>query len=357
LALVQEHLDLQREIGDQDGIAEALADLGHLAFYQGEHQKAIALFEESLLGFRTVGNRWAISFWLSVYGFDLMYWLGDSKRAAEIYEEAFAFAQEVADRFLVAISGVGSGIVAWLQGKHARATQLTRDSLAIFRIINHQPFVASSLHMLGGIALAQGNEEEAMQWYESEITHAREYHFESITILTLASLGRVAWAKGNLDLAQERFEEGLRAGVAAGLRPAIFHNLCGLGRVAYSQGDYAAARTHFTQALEIEEWQIDAPLEWAWMKTYAAAVADALSGLAAVAHAQNQVERAASLLGTAETLFPSLYCTMSAMERTVHENTDTAIRAALGEEAFAAVYERAKMMTRAEAVADAKAGI
>lgn len=357
VTLAQEHLHLQREIGDQDGIAEALADLGHLAFWQGDYQRAITLFEESLTGFRAVGNKWAISFWLLFYGFDLVLWLGNYERATKSFEEAFAFAQEVADRFLIAISGGGLGVMAWFQGNYARAIQMITDSLAVFRDISHYQLIATSMHVLGEIALAQGDEARAVEWYEAEVDVAREIRFETSFICTRGSLGKVAWVKGDYGLASKKFEEGLRMSREAGLKPAMFHMLYGLGQVAQSQGDYAVARTFYTEALGIQGWQVRTAVEWAWLKTYASAVAYPLSGLAALASAQNQMKCAASLLGAAETLFTPIRFEMSAKERVEHDQAIAAARAALGEEAFATAWEEGQKMTLVQAVEYAIEGI
>jgi len=76
-----------------------------------------------------------------------------------------------------------------------------------------------------------------------------------------------------------------------------------------------------------------------------------LEGLAILASAQNQMERAARLIGAAETLYPPLRFEMSAKARVEHDQAVAAARAALGKEAFTAAWGKGKKMTLDQAIA------
>lgn len=346
----EENLALRREIGDQDGIALALTILGNLSFRQENYQRAITLFEESFTIWREIGNKAGLGWWLANLG-DVFFWQGDYERAIKNYEETLAFAQQVGDKFSIARNYYRIGFIAWSQGNYAHATEMITDSLAVFRGVGHQRMVACSLHPLGDIALAQGDKERAAQCYEMELALGREIQLNESIIFALHGLGKVAWTQDHYDLAAKRFKEGLRMSREADLKYATFHSLYGLGRVAQSRGDYAAARALYSEALGIQKWQIGAFwYQWAWLKTYRSAVAYALSGFAAIAVAQNQMQRSARLLGAAETFYPLLRIEMSLKERAEHGQAIAATRAALGEESFTNAYDEGKKMSLDEAV-------
>ena len=346
--LTEEQLALRKQIGDQGGIASALINLGELAFLQGDYQQAIILFEEGVAGFRALRDKWAISFHLSAYG-DMCLWQGDYERATTIYEEAIICAQNIGDRMLIALNVYSLGAIAWFRGNYARATQMITDSLAVFRDIGLPWLTSSSLHALGDIALAQGDKERAAHWYETEQAFGREVSLKDVTIFALGGLGKVAWVQGNYKLAAKRFEEALRMSREADLKHSAFHACYGLGRVAQSQNDYAVARTYYQEMLGIERQRIN--YKWYWLKTYACTVAYPLNAFAAVAAAQNQMERASKLFSAAEALYLPLRFEMSARERAEHDQAIASARAELGEAAFAKAWAEGQAMTLDEAVA------
>jgi hypothetical protein len=75
-----------------------------------------------------------------------------------------------------------------------------------------------------------------------------------------------------------------------------------------------------------------------------------LEGLAILASAQNQMGRATRLFGAAESLYIPLRFEMSAKERAEHDQSISAARATLGEEAYTAAWEEGKTMTLEQAV-------
>jgi hypothetical protein len=76
-----------------------------------------------------------------------------------------------------------------------------------------------------------------------------------------------------------------------------------------------------------------------------------LEGLAALAAAQAQPERAARLFGTAEGLREAMGAPLPPAERAEHDRSVAAVRTTLGEEAFAAAWAEGRAMSRDQAVA------
>lgn len=349
LILAEEHLALRKEIGDQDGIGAGLSSLADLALSRDDYQRAIPLYEESLAMFRTVKNLGAVSMALGSFG-DVFFWQGNYQRAAKTYEEALAFVQELGYRFHIAFYLYSLGILAWFQGKYSHAVHQVSSSHPIFRDIDHHWLAVSSLHTLGDIALTEGDVEKAAQWYEDALAFSRKVQLEAPQIFAIAGLAKAAWAKGDYDLAAKRFEESLRMSQKSDIWNATFHSLYNLGRVAQSQGDFVRARELYVEALEFQKRRISPLFNWAWQKTYATTVSYPLEALAILASAQNQMERAARLIGAAESLYVPLRFEMSAKERAEHDQAIAVARAALGEEAFAAAYQEGGKMTLDKAV-------
>jgi DNA-binding NarL/FixJ family response regulator len=81
--------------------------------------------------------------------------------------------------------------------------------------------------------------------------------------------------------------------------------------------------------------------------------AEALEGLAEVATSERQLERAVRLFGAARATRDRIGHPLYARYRERHEQTFAAIRAALGDAAFAAAWETGRAMPLDEAIAEA----
>jgi len=86
-----------------------------------------------------------------------------------------------------------------------------------------------------------------------------------------------------------------------------------------------------------------------------AALAHELECLAFIAAVQSQLERAACLLGAAETLRESVNSPMQAIERDEYEQNVAAFRLQMEPERFAAAWAEGRSMTMEQAVAYASA--
>ena len=351
LILTEQQLALRREIGDQDGIATALGNLRDLASAHGDYERAIELHQESLAIFRKLGNKWAIGYGLSMFGESFLS-QGDYEGAAQIYEEAWAFAHDISDGFLMAYCSYNLAGIISLQGDHVRAVKMLEDSLAVFREVDNHWMVVGALHALGDMALRQGDEKSAAQGYKAELAFAQEMQIKPGSVFARAGLGKVAWYMGDYQLATKRFEEVLRLCQDVNEKLALFHAYYGLGQVSQSQGDYAKARALYIDATQLQHLRNERPFEWITLKTCIAAIeCYPLCALAALAIVDNEMERAARLLGALEHSYNLIQFQQTPVEREAHEQAIAATRAALGEETFAMLWEDGKKLTLDQAVA------
>ncbi|HLV79555.1 MAG TPA: tetratricopeptide repeat protein, partial [Chthonomonadaceae bacterium] len=103
--------------------------------------------------------------------------------------------------------------------------------------------------------------------------------------------------------------------------------LHGLGNAALGLGDPEAAQAYYRESLERSREAGDRQR-----------LADALEGLAGLALARRQPERAARLLGMDEAIRDSLGIAVNPFDRPFYERHLAAARAALGAETFAAAW-------------------
>ena len=212
--LVEESLDICRELGDTRGVGIALNALGANARERGDLAAARALFEESLTEWRGLDDRVLIARALSNLA-NVVKMQADYVLARSLFEECLSIFRALDDRTGMAWSLNYEGDVARAQGDLKAARALYEQSLAIFRRVGDKWGMAGCLADLGNLASAQ-NDHEA----------SRSLYVESMKIFQ--ELGQKRGIARLLDClacsaaAQSRPERSLRlAGAAAALRRVL----------------------------------------------------------------------------------------------------------------------------------------
>jgi predicted ATPase/DNA-binding SARP family transcriptional activator len=307
-ALLEESLALARALGDRRCLGTALSLLGLVTSAQGNSRQAAGMFRESLVHFRELDDKWNITLSVSCLA-KLMEQQGEDEQAIALYEEELALARELNYPRHIAWSNLQLGGVLWRQGQYERAARLGEESLARFQELG-QRGTANSLLLLGLVAQGQGDPRRAATLLEESLTRFQE---------------------------QPERDELLRQ---QGMTRCLHY----LGEVAQSQGEYDRARMLHQESLshlrELGDRARDEDRQTA---------ANSLEGLAGVAIADGRPERAARLLGAGDRLRQGIKVPRAPIERADHERRLTAVRAALGEEAFAAAWAAGRVMSLDEA--------
>lgn len=207
--LVRASLALHRELEDRAGIARALGELGNVAAEQGEHDRAVALYEECASVLRAIGNDGGLAVALSNLG-DVAFKEGDLARAADLLEESIALQRQTGDRDSVATILFTLGRVVFAQGESYRAVVLLGESLEIATEIGYRECTAYCLAGLAHVALASGNAREATSLFAcadalfeeigARMQQFERDAFEASIAAARSELGEVgfseAWAAG-----------------------------------------------------------------------------------------------------------------------------------------------------------------
>jgi predicted ATPase/Tfp pilus assembly protein PilF len=347
-ALYEEGLAIVRQLGDQQEIAEALSGLATVAHFQGENEAARGLYKECLAIQRQLGNKRKIAYSLNNLG-TVAYVQGDYEAARALYKECLAIDREVSGQQAIYYSLLNLGSVAADQGDYEVARALYEESLAICRQLGDQQGIAVSLLNLGEVAKNQRKYEEARALYEESLAIHGQLGNQHSVALSLLSLGEVANDQREYEEARALYEESLEICRQLGDKRGIAHSLHNLGLLANDQGDYPAARALYEEGLAIRR-QLGNKRGTAY----------SLEGLAAVAGTQGQPERAARLFGAAEALREAIGAPLPPSDRTEHDRHVATARAALDEAAFAAAWAEGRALPLEQAIAlalgDTRAG-
>jgi predicted ATPase len=286
-ALFEQRLALHRELDDKWGVAESLDSLARWERHRGDFGRAVALLEESLILFRELEDTDNIG-WVTMNLGNFAREQGDAGRAAALYEQSLALFRDVGDKNGIGWTLIGLGELARDRGDGRQATALLEESLALFRELREACGIGSALNALGLAARDQGDYERAVALLEESVVQFREI----------------------------------------GERRLIPEVLTNLGLVWHAQGDAGRAAALLAESLALPH--TGGPSMCCVLQT--------LEGVAGVAGAQGQPERAARLFGATDGLRAALGVPVRPVDRRLYDRDVTPVRAALGDETFAAAW-------------------
>lgn len=285
-------LTLSREVENTNGIGHTLNNLGVLAMRQGKYQQAEGSLQESLATFHSLADKRAICLPLNNLG-ELANYQGKHEQATALLTEAHLLAEELGDKWLLAHTLRNMGKVARNKGNSEQAASWLVDSLNFFREFENSEGIATLLNLLGKVAHDSEDDERAKALSEEGLTLCRQINDNSGTAVALQNLAVISLHQGNYNTAAAQYRQALT------LFSQVNHRL-----------DMVAC----------------------------------LEGMAGVANGQGQAARAARLLGAADVLRTGMGAPLPPVDWPGHERLLTAVRAALGEDAFAAAWAEGQGM-------------
>jgi predicted ATPase/class 3 adenylate cyclase len=207
-------LSLYRELGDRDGMARCINNLGYLARNAGDYATALALFEEALH--------------IAQASTDTQSLLSPLVNLAlnALFQGDFAGAQAYLDRHQTAVQAAGStsglaenrrlrGYVALRQAQYPMARRLLQEALQMAWSADDAPLVARCRVHLGYLALREGSHAEAYTLLADGLRGFHESGAGEGIQLALRGLAALAGAQRQVDRAARLF------GAAEALRDRI----------------------------------------------------------------------------------------------------------------------------------------
>jgi predicted ATPase len=288
---------MSREIGDKEGLAASLSVFAQLLIWQGENDRALRLYEESMALFEEAGNVWWKHHMLAGTGWTSQA-LGDYKRANTSFQQAMAWSRESGD-------------------------------------LEHCHFLLSCL---GTLSLEQSHYEQALNYFQESVSLARMFKNKFQLSRILRGMGQINIYLGRYTQAKTFLEESLSIERDLGNPWDPAWTLTLLGRAARLEGDYEQAGNHYAEGLRLAQ-KYDSRDRLAWC----------LVELAELTVLNNQPEKAASLLGAAEAI-PELYQGLYPHDRLELEEISKTVRNQLDGETYASDYEAGTRMSLEEVV-------
>jgi DNA-binding CsgD family transcriptional regulator len=328
-----------------------LSGAAWLAFFLGDGERAEMLCKECLRLYRAAretreAQEMAASLlWLG--------WLplthGNDDEVRYLLDESRALARDKGDTRNLAYLLHFLGMAAIGQDNYEEARSLLEESQQYYREMENQEDLVWSFLYLGQVAFAQGEAVRAEALIEEGLEQARATHYQMGVACALYVLGRFALARGDATKAHTFLEESLTIFETFGLRANIAQVLSWLAGIALVQGESAKADRLCERSLALFRQMGDQE-----------SIALCLQQWGCMVARRGDAAWAAQLWGAAETLGGAtrsvrsfdLFTLFTALgEHADYERMRAAVRAELGEQAFAQAWAEGRTMTPEQAIA------
>jgi predicted ATPase len=250
----EESIALYRELGDQEGMAFALATLGGVAFeHHADREHGRTLSQESLDLYRQAGSKWGSRHVLGLLGY--AYALEQPDYSVACWQESLALARELGVPDGIAWALYGLGIAAFFAGELEQAMAAFTEGLPLSHAVGQPYLVVESLIFMEMIALRQGDFEQAKAIAREALEEEIRGTGLQVSWPVYFADPRTAWRSEALHL------ENLALGRESGDRLVIAHGLFGVAASAWSLGQLERSVRLYAAALEASGFVPSMPLE------------------------------------------------------------------------------------------------
>jgi len=339
IELYEQSIALYEQIGDLAAMAKGLQRMHTpVIFHFRDVPRARALLEQSLTMGRRSGDLKRVADTLISLG-SLAREQSDSVLADSLYSQSIALNRQIGNRNGVARALFEIGYMATQLKDYARADSVLQEALSIGRELNNRLFIGHILWLLGRLREIQGETSAARIYLEEAIQTARHSGDQQQTFNIITNLGIVAEQEQDYATAYRYYAESLTIARAMGHRWTTAYALENMAHMTLKLHRYAETQSLCRQSLSILQ---EGGSAWS--------ISVSLLMLAQAAAHTEQSEAAVHLFGAVETLREKLNHPLTEQQRAEVSDCFETCRTALGETAYARLWEEGRNLSQEESV-------
>ena len=190
----------------------------------------------------------------SIHAGFMPFWLGQDDRAAVLFERGLEIGRELGDPSMISQALGGLARVA-LRRDVPEGRRLAHEALATSEGADDEPGRSNALHLLGVGAQIAGDLPEAREWMTRRLALVRATGNDFLIASEASNLSMVERQLGNLDEAEALAREALEIGERSGDQFTKPFAISGLAAIATDRGEYERAATLIGAAESIMEAQ------------------------------------------------------------------------------------------------------
>jgi len=247
-----ESLKISKELGYKEGIAVTLHELGMIHLNQGEYDKALKKYNVSLKISKELGDKQGISGTLHQLGM-IYHDQGEYEKAVEKYNESLKISGKLGDKQGIANALHELGRIHQTQGEYDKALKKYNESLKINKELGNKRGIAYTLGQLGIIYHDQGEYKKALEKYNECLKISEKLGDKQSIANALHQLGIIYHDQGEYTKAVEKYNESLKISKELGDKKGIANALHQLGNMHYHQAKYTEAVEKYNESLKISK--------------------------------------------------------------------------------------------------------
>ena len=244
-ACAEMSLALSRQIGNRREQAANLYQLGYIVTNQGDATAGRSLYEESLEIFKELDDRPGQARVLA----QLSYMYSDDPDQAAIYaEQGLALSREAGDQVNVSRRMVGLATLAYRKGDYEAARVRIQEALSIQRELELKHDLAESLDVNGRVAFRLGDPGLARASYQESIALNEELGRSGENIWPYVDLAYLYLRQGQFEPARQGFVDSLARVQGSENMGGLTYIIEGLASLAVAEGQMERAARLFAWA-------------------------------------------------------------------------------------------------------------
>ena len=212
LEYTEKSLAIRKELGDDEGIAIDLRNIGNIYNKQGSYSRALDYSNQSLAAF-----------------------------------------QKINDQAGIASSLTNIGSIYRSQENYTRALEYAEKALVIKREVKDKPGTAVVLNNIGAIHASLKSFSVALEYYEQSLTIKEELGDKLGAAITMENIGVMYSSQKNYSSALDQFEKALAINQAIKNKTGMSSNLHNIGDIHRKKGNANLALDNCQKSLSLAE--------------------------------------------------------------------------------------------------------
>ncbi len=230
-------LEIQKIIGEKEGIGYSYNNIASIYMNHGEIKKALEFFERSLKIREEINDKQGIASSFINIG-SIHEHQSDLELALEYYKKSFDIYKELNDKRGMALSYNNLGLVYNKQGNTNKALEYLMLGLKLKEEINDIYGMANSVSNIGKIYMSQGKTDKALLNLNKSLELRKEIGDKDGMCYSYLNLGSVYWEKGDLSTAKQYFIKSLSIAKELGYPKNIKNSAFELSKLYKKEKNY-----------------------------------------------------------------------------------------------------------------------
>ncbi|MDJ0601117.1 MAG: tetratricopeptide repeat protein [Crocosphaera sp.] len=248
----QQHHDLSKEIGDQQGVAISLGNVGNCYYSLGQYEKAINYHQQCHDLSKKIGDQHRMAMALGNLG-NCYHLLGQYEQAITYHQQFHDISKEMGNQQGVAIPLGNLGNCYYSLGQYEQAIAYYQKQNDISRKISYQQGVANSLGNLGICYQSLGQYEKAITYQQQSLEIKEEMGDQQGVAISLGNLGNCYSSLRQYEKAITYQQQSLEIKQDISDIQGIANSLGNLGCCYEELGQYEKAITYHQQYLDMSK--------------------------------------------------------------------------------------------------------